>query len=225
MTRRGRAVCDLIGHFGVAEIEQLACHQPALDPPLIDIDELRRVARRGGNPLRGLGDLVGAPQPLNAAEHVAGVVARRLRHRIEQRLGIAGFVDDGGARIGDSERHRVEMVRRPQAGIVVLGVKAGVHARLVVGGRDQADENVARLRFEIRGKAVIAPGFAHHRLRAGAVALREERLRQRKMSFGGVRLVGGEKADGRRGSTCSCHITPRPAAAMSRCSASSDWRR
>ena len=51
--RRRRAVGDLIGQSGVAEIEKLSRDQPPFDPPLIDVDQLRRIARRGVQPLRG----------------------------------------------------------------------------------------------------------------------------------------------------------------------------
>ena len=65
--RRRRAIGDFIGHPGVAEIEQLARNHPPLDPPLIEIDEPARLARRREHPSGGLVDLVGAAQPLDAA--------------------------------------------------------------------------------------------------------------------------------------------------------------
>ena len=191
--RRRRAVGDLIGQSGVAEIEQFSRHQPPFHPPLVDVDQFGRIARRGVEPLRGLGNLVVAPQPLNAAEHVAGVAARRLRHRVEQRLGVAGLIDDRGAGFGDGERGGIEMMRRAQSGVVVLGIEPRLHAHFVVGRRDQPGEGLTRLVFEIGGKAVIAPGLAHRRRSAGNVAAREQRARQREAAFGGVRLFGAEK--------------------------------
>ena len=64
-------------------------------------------------------------------------------------------------------------------------------------GRDQAGERRARLRLEFGGKTVLAPGFAHRRLRAGAVAMGKQRARQRKPPFGGARRLAGEKGDDR----------------------------
>ena len=141
--RRRGAVGDLIGHFDIAEVEQLAREQPPLDPPLIDIAQRRRIVRRRDHPAAGLVDLVAAAQQLRAAENIAGVVLGRRRHGFEQRLGVAGLVDDRGARFGDRKLRAVEMMRRPQSGVVVLGIEAGVHARLVVFGGDEAGEHVA----------------------------------------------------------------------------------
>ena len=171
--RRRRAIGDLIGHAGIAEIEQLARNEPPLDPPLIEIAEPCRVMRHPDHPLRGFGDLVGAAQPLDAAEHIAGVVPGGFRDGFEQCFGVAGLVDDGGARLGDGKRDGVEMTRSAQPGVVVLGIKPHVHARLVVRGRDEPGEDFACLRFKIGAKRVAAPGIAHRRLRAGTVALRE----------------------------------------------------
>ena len=69
----------------------------------------------------------------------------------------------------------VEMTRRAQAGVVVLDIEPGVHARLVVVRRDQAGEHLARLRFDILGEAGLC---ARRRciagMGAGAVALDEQ---------------------------------------------------
>ena len=89
----------------------------------------------------------------------------------------------------------VEMMRRPQSGVVVLGVEPRLHARFVVGRRDQPGECLARLVLEIAGKAVTAPGLAHRRRGAGNIAAREQRPRQCKATFGGVRRLGAEEID------------------------------
>ena len=84
--------------------------------------------------------------------------------------------------------------RGAHAGLVVLGIEARVHPRLVVGGSDQTGERRAGLLFKVCGKAVIAPRFAHRRLRAGLVALREQGARERKAALGAVRPLAGEEA-------------------------------
>ena len=88
-------------------------------------------------------------------------------------------------------------MRGAQAGVVVLGVEPRVHARLVVGGGKQCGKRGARLRFEVGGEAVAAPGFAHRGLRAGLIADGEERARERKSPLGAVRRLAAEKGDGR----------------------------
>ena len=47
--------------------------------------------------------------------------------------------------------------------------------------REQAAERLQHLRFEVGAEAVVAPGLAHLRLRAGAVALREQGAREREL--------------------------------------------
>ena len=56
-----------------------------------------------------------------------------------------------------------------------------------------------RLRFEIAGEAVAAPGVADRLVGAGAVALGEQRARQRELALGGMRRIGLEEGEhGRR---------------------------
>ena len=151
--------------------------------------------------------LVVAPQPLREAEDVAEVAARRGRHRVERGLGVAGLLDDGDARLGDRRRVAAGAVGIAQAAVGVVGIEAHVHARLVVGGGEQAAECLERLRFELGAESVVAPGVAHLRLRAGAVALREQRARERELPAWPQRRVLGENRRGTAaGSGCSVHI-------------------
>ena len=80
--------------------------------------------------------------------------------------------------------------------------------------------------FEVGGKAVTAPGVAHRGLRAGLIALGEERARERKSSLGAVRRVAAEEGDDR--ARIGVLLPQRRFGAppqASRRSASSDWRR
>ena len=63
--RLGRLRHRLIGRAVIAGIEQLARHDPPLDPPLLRIMDLGELARRGQQHLGGLGGLVGAAQKLH----------------------------------------------------------------------------------------------------------------------------------------------------------------
>ena len=198
LVRRCRgAVGDLVGELELLEVEQLAGNHPPLHPPLVGIDQPLRLARRRQQRVRGVGDLVGAAQPLNAAEQVARVVARRRRHCLQRRLGPRRLVDDRGAGLGDREFGRIEMARGAHAGLVVVGIEADIHPHLVVGRSDQTGERGAGLPFKVCGKTVVAPRFAHCRLRAGLVALREQGARERKSALGAVRPLAGEEGDDR----------------------------
>ena len=164
---------------------------------MIEIDLLGRIARSLQHQLRGFPDLVFVAQPLDAAEHVAGIVLRRRRHGLEQRLGIGGLVVHRDARLGDGNFGLVQMMRRTQGGVVVLEIEARIHARLVVGRGDQAGEYLARLRFHILGEAGVAPGRAQRRVGAGAVVLGQPGARERKVALAAERRFVGEKAEDR----------------------------
>ena len=191
----GRRVGDRICGFQIAEIEKLARDQTALYPPLIEVAEPIGIVRCRQHPVCRFGDLIGPAQPLDAAENVAGILPAFGRNLVKQRLGLAGLVDHRSARFGDGRLDRPETARRPQAGIVVLDIEARIHARLVVGRRDQVAKHFARLRFGIGGEAVLAPSLAQRRLRAGTVALDQERARQHEPALRGARRLASEKLD------------------------------
>src|SRR5437660_12044205 len=77
---------DPVGSFDVADVEQLAGDQPALDPPLVGIDRLAVPGCQRQNPFRGLTCLVSAAEYLSAAEAVPRVALRLRRDRVEQSL-------------------------------------------------------------------------------------------------------------------------------------------
>ena len=195
--RRGAAAGHRVSRLEVVEVEQFARDQPALDPPLIEIAEAVGVVRRRQHPLRGFVDLVDAAQILDAAEGIAGIMPAFCRYLLEQRFRLAGFVDDRDTCFGDRRLDRAEVACRAYAGIFVVDIEACVHSRFVVGGRDQAGEHVARLRFDVGRESVLAPGFVHGRLGAGLVAFAEQGARQREAPFGGARRIGSEKLDHR----------------------------
>ncbi|MCZ7642002.1 MAG: hypothetical protein M5U33_03665 [Pseudorhodoplanes sp.] len=155
--------------------------------------------------MRGFGDLVVAAQPLDAAEDIAGVVARRLRDGVEQAFGVARLVDHGLARFGDGDLHAAQPLCRAQAR-VVLGIEAAVHARLVIGGREQGGDQVERLTFEVGGHGVVAPGFARDLEGGGAVAEREQRARVGKTALGRERAGMCEKRA--HGCGVGCRLLP-----------------
>src|SRR5258708_37442344 len=63
---------DAVGSFGVADVEQLAGDEPALDPPLVGIDRLPVFGWQRQDPVGSLTCLVGVAEKLDAAEDVAG---------------------------------------------------------------------------------------------------------------------------------------------------------
>src|SRR5262249_56215568 len=67
----------------------------------------------------------------------------------------------------------------------VVGVETHIHARLVIGRRNQVVEYVEYWVFEIARKTVVAPGLPHQPLRAGPVALQQQCAREREFSLGG----------------------------------------
>ena len=66
-------------------------------------------------------------------------------------------------------------------------------------GGEQAAERLETPRFEIASEGVVAPGVAHLGLRAGAVALRQQRAGERELPLGRQwRVLGKIGAHGRR---------------------------
>ena len=143
--RRGGVARDAVGGLRVAIVEQLAHQDAPLLPPLIEIDQSGRVLRHGEDQLAGFLRLVVFAQPLHARENVAGIVAGRGRHRVEQRLGVVQPLDHRGARAADRQFVAAEPVGGAHAGFDVVGVEALVHARLVVGAGEQAAEHSSTL--------------------------------------------------------------------------------
>ena len=148
---------------------------------------------RGQQQPRGVGDLVAAAQKLHLREDVAGVVARVRRHRIELLLAVAGLLLIAGlaverdARLRDRDGGAPQPARRPQRGLVVVGEKPLLHARLVVGAAQELGMAFEHLLLDIGGQRIVAPDLAHQRARAFLVALRKERARQHQAAHARLR--------------------------------------
>jgi hypothetical protein len=99
--RRRGVPHDPIGLRCGVGIEQLAREQPALDPPLVGVMDLGNLMRRREHQLGGLGDLVGAPQQLNAAEQHAGVLMGARRQTLDQGLCVGSLFIDRGPCLDD----------------------------------------------------------------------------------------------------------------------------
>ena len=167
-----------VGREGVAEIEQLARHDPALDPPLLAIIDLGEVAGRGQQHLRGLGDLVLVPQKVRVQEQIAGVLARVRRHGVEQFPDIAGLAVERDVRLRDRDVAGTEPARGPHRRLVVAGEQPLLHARLVIGAAQELRITIERLLLDLGRERVVAPRLANERLGGFLVALRDERARQ-----------------------------------------------
>ena len=152
-----------------------------------------RILRRGEDQLAGFFRLVVFAQPLHARENIAGVAARGGRHRVEQRLGIVRLADHRGARAARSQFIAAEPFGCAHAGLDVVGIEALLHARLVVGAGEHVAEHLEHFLLDVGAALVVAPGVAHQRRGAGAVALREQGARQHVAALGGGRLLLGEK--------------------------------
>ena len=193
--RDHRVARDAIGGLILIEVEKLAGDQPPLDPPLIGVDRLAGVVRHRQDQLGGLGCLVGATKKLGAAENVSDVAMRFRRRCIEQRLGVRGLVDHGDARPGDDGRIAAGAIGGAQPPFGIFRVQPHVHARLVVGRRDETLEDIEGQALEVVRELVVAPGLAHQALCAGAVALQQQRAGERELSLRrGGSLLGEERA-------------------------------
>jgi hypothetical protein len=217
--RHGGLARDAIGAPGLVEVEKLACDEPSLDPPLIGVDGLSVLGGDRQDQLGGALGVVGAAKKLGIAEEVADVAMRLCGHGVEQSLGIRRLLDHGGARLGDGRRVAAGAFGRTQRALDVLGVEAHIHARLVIGCRDQVVEDVERQGLELAREIVVAPRVAHQALRAGAVALQEQRAGEGEFSLGADRPFLAEECphEGRVG-------TIRPQRALGAAAQHSDRR-
>ena len=89
---------------------------------------------------------------------------------------------------GERELVAAEPLGGAQAGLGVVGVEAVLHARFVVGRREHVAEHLEHAAFDLGAAILRAPGLAHQRRGAGAVALGEQRARQHVAALGGRRL-------------------------------------
>ena len=186
--RRQRIARHHVSGLMFTLVEELACDEAPLGPPLLEIVLLRGAARGGLQQPRGLDRLVVAAQPLRLVEKVSGIAARALRHRIEQRAGVRGLVRDSLARPADQEVGAAEQLRHAHAGVGLVVIEAAIHARLVVGARQHVAEGVHHGTLDGRRAGVLAPGLAHELRGGGGVALGEQRAGERELALRGHRL-------------------------------------
>ena len=134
LDRRRRVARDPVSGLRVL-VEKLAQDEPSLRPPLVAIVQQCGVARHGEHEFGRFGDLVVAPQPLDAAENITRIAARLRRHGVEQGLGAARLVDHGHARFRDRKLVAAEPLGGAHARLGVVGVEAAIHPRLMIGAR------------------------------------------------------------------------------------------
>ena len=183
--RKRRVAGDQIGGAAFAEVEHLARHQAPFDPPFVQIIKARRVPWCAQHQLGGLGEFLLAAQQLDLAEDVAGVAAQFIRNRLEQGLGIAGFLVVGDACFRERDVACAQSLRRAHRDLVLAAIEHEVHPRLLVARRQQRAEQVERGAFGVLGHRIVSPGLAHQAFGIGPVAAREHRPRQRESALGG----------------------------------------
>ena len=132
---------DLVGDAGLSVVQCAAAIDAPLRPPIVEVEQDVRLARRIEQHLPGFLAAVlvlGATQPLDTVEPQAGVGLDRVRrNRVEQLAGIAAAFDHGDARrdllllvgrqqLGHAQRRPVAPTCRPD--------RAAVDARAMVSG-------------------------------------------------------------------------------------------
>ena len=183
--RRQRVARHHVGGLILFEIEQLAGNEAPLDPPLIEI-VLLRGATRGclQQPCR-FDRLVLAAQPLCLVEQVSGVAACALRHGIEQRARIRGFIHHRLACAADQQIGAAEELRHAHAGVRIVVIEPAIHARLVVGARQHLAEGLHDGALHGGRAGVLAPSLACKLCGGRGVALGEQRTGKRELALRG----------------------------------------
>ena len=165
------------------------------------------IVRHRQHQLGRLGRLVVAAQQLGAAEDVADVAARLCRHRVEQRLGVAGLLDHRDARLGDDGRVAAGAIgasaarrRRPPHRAACPCAPCG--RRCVIRSRKTSRTWPSRSPREVRRCArPRAPGSGRRRGRPAAAARARARTCPWRWRAGPCRRYARTVAGSRR----SCH--------------------
>ena len=188
-----------VGGLGVAEVEELARHDPALDPPLVAVDQHVRVARRRGEHRGGGLGLVGPAEVLRPGEDVGRVAAQRRRHRGERGRGAGGLVLDGPAGAHEAGIGAARVAGRPAGALPIVLQERPLHPVAVVDPGERVREGVEHLGLEAAAEALGAPEVADDLGGVGLAAVGAQRQRQGELARRARRLRRGEEGPHRRG--------------------------
>ena len=126
-------------------------------------------------------------------------MARALRHGVEQSAGVRLLVVDGVARLGDRDLGAAEPLRDAHGVVGLVLEEQALHARLVVGAREEFAERFLGLLLEIlRQRYRRATPRAPEACGGSTVALRHQGAREREAALRGGRLAGAEERAHRR---------------------------
>ena len=194
----GRLGCfrhGAIGRAGIPDIQQLARHDPSLDPPILAVVDLCEIGGSRQHHLRGFGDLLVVAQEVRAGEEITGIPARLLRHGTEQLPGVAAaLAGERETQLGDREIGAPQPFRRTHRGVLVGGDKPLLHASLVIGTTQEVGVALEHLLLDIGRNRIVAPCIPHERLGAFGVALRRHRAREDQPAHGRLRRRALEEA-------------------------------
>ena len=185
---------DLIGRARLPVIQRAAAIDAPLGPPIVEIEQDVRLARRIEQHLPGLLSAVlvlGAAEPLDAVEAQADIgLDRARRQRIEQLAGIAAPLHDGDAcrdlllLVGGQQlRH----AQRRLGGGRIVRIEQPVDARAMNVGGEHVAVAVEDLLLDRGIELMIAPSRDDERLGAGLVAVLDIDARKRRLARAGQR--------------------------------------
>ena len=115
-------------------------------------------------------------------EQIGRILAGGLRHRVEQCACVLRLVFDGDARLHDGDVRSPEALRGTHGRTEVARIEPRIHARLVVGPRQQRPEHLEHLRFETGREVILAPARADVFAGCGAVSARQQRPCHRQLA-------------------------------------------
>ena len=185
---------DLIGRARLSVIQRAAAIDAPLGPPIVEVEQDIRLARRIEQHLPGLLSAVlvlGAAEPLDPIEAQANIgLDRARRQRIEQLAGIAAPLHDrdagrdllllvGGQQLGHAQR-------RLGCGRIVR-IEQPVDARAMNVRGEHVAVTIEDLLLDRGIELMIAPSRNHQRLRAGLVAVLDIDAGKRRLTRSGQR--------------------------------------
>ncbi len=177
---------DAVGGRELALIDEAAGNDALLIPPFGWVDERATVARHLRQKACGFLILVLSPQIFDAREHIGGIAAPLGIDGAKQSAGTCRAAADGRPSL--VERLRLAKVAKALGLCRASAIEKQVHARLVVGGADEARERGKELVLERLVQALRAPHLADDFRRLCTRSVRHQCPRQHEGAFGGFRL-------------------------------------
>ena len=151
---------DLVGEARIADIDELAGDDPALDPPFVAIHQDIAVGGGGGEDSCGFHRLVGSAQVLRPRQDVGRIAAERRRHGVQRGGGRRTLVFHGTAGADQTGVAAAGIGGGPPGRLVILLQERALHAEAVIDAGEDIRKGIHHLGLEGAPECFRAPQVA-----------------------------------------------------------------